>query len=74
MMTSTLKMLFTLENGKTTTLSLTSPRDDLAADEVKAFATEVVANSAILVDGAKATALKKAYVQKVEETEIVPEA
>lgn len=74
MMTSTLKMIFTLDNGKTTILSLVAPRADLAADEVKAFASEVVENSAILVDGAKATALKKAYVQKVEETEIVPEA
>lgn len=73
-MTSTLKMIFNLDNGKTTILSLAAPRTDLVADEVKAFATEVVDNAAILVDGAKATALKKAYIQDVEEKEIVPEA
>lgn len=72
-MTSKLKMVFTLDNGKTTTLSLANPREDVEAADVQAFATEVVANSAIIVSGAKATALKKAYIQNVEDKEIVAE-
>lgn len=73
-MKSTLKIVFNLENGKTSTVSLLNPKTDLAADEVKAFATDAIDNETIIVDGSKVVALKKAYISTVEEKEIVAES
>lgn len=73
-MKSTLKIVFNLENGKTSTLSLLNPKNDLGADEVKAFATDAIDNETIIVDGSKVVALKKAYISTVEEKEIVAES
>lgn len=73
-MKSTLKIVFNLENGKTSTLNLLNPKNDLGADEVKAFATDAIDNETIIVDGSKVVALKKAYISTVEEKEIVAES
>ena len=66
-MKSTLKMILSLENGKSTTLSLASPRADLTAAEVTEALTEIIAHTAILVDGSPVTAIQKLYIQDVEE-------
>lgn len=73
-MKSTLKIVFNLENGKTSTLNLLNPKNDLGADEVKAFATDAIDNETIIVDGSKVASLKKAYISTVEEKEIVAES
>ena len=56
-----------LENGKSTTLSLTAPRQDLTAADVTAFLTEVIAKQAIVVNGSPVTAIKKIYIEDVDE-------
>ena len=66
-MKSTLKMILSLENGKSTTLSLASPRTDLTAAEVTEALTEIITHKAILVDGSPVTAIQKLYIQDVEE-------
>ena len=57
-MKSTLKMILSLENGKSTTLSLASPRTDLTAAEVTEALTEIIAHKAIIVDGSPVTAIQ----------------
>jgi hypothetical protein len=66
-MKSTLKMIMSLENGKSTTLSLAAPRPDLTAADVTAFLTEVIAKQAIVVNGSPVTAIKKIYIEDVDE-------
>ena len=69
-MKSTLELIFLLEDGKTTTLELESPRADLAKADVVAVANDMIAKKAIVVSGRNITALKKAFVRKVEEVSI----
>ncbi len=66
-MKSTLKMILSLENGKTTTLSLVSPRPDLTAAQVMDFISEVIAQKAIMVNGSPVTASQKIYIEDVED-------
>ena len=58
-MKSTLVMDFKLKNGKTTTISITSPKADLTAAEVNAAANEIVAKDAFIV-GCRKAAEKRA--------------
>ena len=69
-MKSTLKMILNLENGKTYTLDLANPRTDLTKDETVAFMSALIADKAIVVGGALAVSVKKAYVQSVDEQSI----
>ena len=69
-MKSTLELIFLLEDGKTTTLELENPRTDLAKADVTAVANDMIAKKAIVVGGRNITALKKAFVRKVEEVSI----
>lgn len=66
-MKSTLKMVLSLENGKSTTLSLASPRADLTAAEVTEVLAEIIAKHAIIIDGSPVEAIQKIYIQDVEE-------
>lgn len=66
-MKSTLKMILSLENGKSTTLSLASPRADLTAAEVTEVLAEIIAKRAIIIDGSPVQAVQKLYIQDVEE-------
>ena len=66
-MKSTLKMILSLENGKSTTLSLASPRTDLTAAEVTAALEEIIAKEAISVGGSPVIAVKRIYVQDIGE-------
>jgi len=66
-MKSTLKMVLSLENGKSTTLALPSPRADLTAADVTDALTDIITHKAILVHGNPVTAIQKIYIQDVEE-------
>ena len=67
-MKSTLVMDFKLKNGKTTTISITSPKADLTAAEVNAAANEIVVKDAFIVGGSHLEALDHAFIRTVEET------
>ena len=66
-MKSTLKMILSLENGKTTTISLAFPRKDITAADVTAFVADIVAKQAIIVNGSPVIAAKKIYIEDVDE-------
>ncbi len=66
-MENTLKMIFTLDDGKTLTLSLASPREDLTQAAVEGAANTIISKQAFMLKGAKPTALKKAYIHSVED-------
>ena len=65
-MKRTLQITFVLDNAKTKTLSLTDPKEDLAKDTVEAWAQNVIAKKAILLDGALPVAFKEASFRKVD--------
>ena len=69
-MKSTLKMILNLENAKTYTMDLANPRTDLTKEETVAFMNDLIANKAIVVGGALAVSVKKAYIQSVDEHSI----
>jgi len=69
-MKSTLKMIFSLENGKSTTLSLASPRADLTEAEVMAAANEIITRKAIISGGSPVAAVKRIYVQDVNDKDL----
>ena len=66
-MKSTLKMILELENGKATTLALLAPRADLTAAEVTEALDEIISKKAIRVGGSPVTAIKRIYIQDVDE-------
>ena len=69
-MKSTLKMILNLDNGKTYTMDLVNPRTDLTKEETVAFMNDLVLDKAIVVGGALAVSVKRAYVQSVDEQSI----
>lgn len=70
-MAKTLNMRFTLENGKTTTVSLAQPKDDLTRANVEPVMQAVVDKQAIRVKEATATGIKGAVIREVNETKII---
>ena len=70
-MAKTLKMTFTLENGRTSTISLAQPKDDLAREDVEPVMQSIVDKKAILVGLAKPTEIKGAIVEEVNRTQII---
>ncbi|MBE6097607.1 MAG: DUF2922 domain-containing protein [Schwartzia succinivorans] len=69
-MTDTLKMTFNLEDGKTTSISLASPKEGITAEEVKPVMENIITKEAILVKGQKAVSIKDAVVRTVEERKL----
>ena len=69
-MAKTLNMRFTLENGKTTTLALAQPKDDLTSEDVKPVMQSIVDKQAIRVQEANATEAKSAVIREVNETKL----
>lgn len=67
-MKATLVMNFRMSNGKNTTVSITSPKDELTKAEVAAAAAEMVEKDALIVDDKHLEALDKAFIRTVEET------
>lgn len=69
-MADTLKMTFNLEGGKTASISLASPKEDIKAEDVKPVMENIIAKEAILVKGQKAVSIKDAVVRKLEEQKL----
>ena len=65
-----LKMIFTLENDKTTTLSLKNPKANVTLTAVSDVAETMVAKEALIVGGSPIAALKDTYVQTNTITEL----
>jgi len=64
----TLMISLWLDNGKTMTLSIPNPRDDLTENEVYSAMFELLKRRCLLSEnGTKATAFNKAYLRIVEE-------
>ena len=70
-MSQALKMVFSLPDSKSVTLSLSDPKNNLAKAAVLAAANEIIAKNALVVDEANPTALKDAYIYTTERTELV---
>ena len=67
-MKSTLVMNFKLDNGKITTISITSPRADLTDAEVKEVANDMVTKDVFHIGSNHLEALDRAFIRTVEET------
>ncbi len=59
----TLKMVFTLDNKKSTTCSLADPRADLVKSEVEAAAKDIVEQKIFQVGQAFPASVKDIYIQ-----------
>ena len=70
-MAKTLNMRFTLTNGKTTSLGIANPKDDLAREDVEPVMQSIVDKSALLVKEATPAAIKAAVVREVNETKLI---
>ncbi len=66
-MKTTLKMILSLENGKSTTISLASPRPDLTEAEVMALLDEIIAKKALISGGSHVATVKRIYIQDVDD-------
>ena len=66
-MKTTLKMILSLKNGKSTTISLASPRPDLTEAEVMALLDEIIAKKALISGGSYVAAVKRIYIQDVDD-------
>lgn len=69
-MKSTLKIVLNLEDGKTSTLTIQSPRTDLTHDDIMTFIAELTKNNAMIINSSPVIGLKKAYLQSTENQEI----
>ena len=69
-MSSTLKMVFSLPNTKSVTLSLSEPKTGLTQSQVSAVASDILTRSVLVVGGANPTALKEAYITTTERVEL----
>ncbi len=70
-MAKTLNMRFALLNGKTTTMSLAAPRDDLAREDVEPAMQSIVDKQAIVVSDSPVAAIKDAVIREVNETQLI---
>ena len=66
-MKSMLKMILSLENGKSTTLSLANPRPDLTEAEAMEALDEIITKKALIVGGSYVEAVKRIYIQDVDD-------
>ena len=57
-----LKMLFTVESGKTCTFSIEDPKTGLTKTEVDTVMNEMIEDQAILYNNSEATEIKDAYI------------
>ncbi len=70
-MAKTLKMTFNLDNGKTSTMNLAQPKNDLTREDVEPFMQNIVDKDALIVGLAKATEIKGAIVEEVNKTQLI---
>lgn len=64
-------MTFDLDNGKTSTVSLAQPKNNLAREDVEPFMQNIVTKEALVVKTAKATDIKTAYVEEITKTTLI---
>ena len=64
---ATLRMTFTLDNGKDKTYTLLAPKADLTAEQVGEVMGTMIAKSVVLTGGAVLENSKSAVIRKVED-------
>ena len=69
-MAKTLKVVFDLKDGKTSTYSLADPKDGLTKAEVETATGAMLADEFVLAGGTLATGVKDAYISSVERIEL----
>ena len=70
-MAKTLNMKFVLENGRSTTVSLVQPKDEIAREDVEPVMQTIIDKQAIRVKEANATEIKSAVIREVNETKLI---
>ena len=70
-MAKTLNMKFALENGRSTTVSLVQPKDEIARADVEPVKQTMIDRQAIRVKEANATEIKSAVIREVNETKLI---
>ncbi len=70
-MAKTLNMRFTLTNGKTTTLGVANPKDDLAREDVEPVMQSIIDKSALRIKEAAPESIKAAVIREVSETKLI---
>lgn len=68
--TQDLKLVFTLDNDKSHTLSLRNPKNGLTLAETMEVSEAMLAKEAIIVGGSAIAELKDCYIQTVSRTEL----
>lgn len=68
--TSTLKIVFGLNDGKRHTVSLKDPKSNLTMSAVTTFANAVINKEAILKNEAEAMTVEDAYISTTERVEL----
>ena len=71
MATKTLNMKFELENGKTTTLALDKPKNDLTRETAEPVMQTIIDKQAIRVNESNATEIKSAVIREVNELQLI---
>ena len=66
----TLKMVFTLDNDKTSTFSLLAPKTGLTLAEVMEVSEAMLAKEALVVGGSPIAELKDCYIESYERVEL----
>jgi len=66
----TLKMVFTMDNDGTLTLSLKDPKEGLTQAEVEAVMQNIITKQAVVAGGSYAKAVKEAYVYETDKQEL----
>ena len=70
-MTKTLQLVFNTENGKSVTLSVDEPREDLTAPEVEAAMQEIIASGVFEVDDYPLETIKSARIIERGVTDLI---
>ncbi|MBO6236289.1 MAG: DUF2922 domain-containing protein [Schwartzia sp.] len=70
-MAKTLNMKVALENGRSTTVSLVQPKDEIARADVEPVMQTMIDKQAIRVKEANATEIKSAVIREVNETKLI---
>ena len=68
---STLKLIFKLDNEKTTTISLADPREGLTAAEVAEVAEDIISRKLIKVGEAFPATVKSMYIQNSVKQDLI---
>ncbi len=69
-MSKTLKIVFTLKDQKTSTISIADPKDGLTKAEVQTAADDMIAKDFIRANGFAATGVKEFYIQSSDRVEL----